>query len=97
MYGILFAMESPLQGFRDRLDTIDGQLVQLLAERFEVTAQVGAVKRDSGLPPQDPAREAAQMERIAGMAEAVGLNPEFAQRFLRVVIDEVVENHKAMH
>jgi chorismate mutase len=85
-----------LQDMRASLDNIDNALVYLLAERFRVTQKVGEYKKENNLPPVDEAREAAQFERIGKLAEQSGLSPEFAKKFLRLVIDEVVENHKVI-
>lgn len=89
-------MPRPLPELRDDLDRIDEELVRLLAERFRVTQEVGEFKRDNGLPPVDPTREAAQFERIDALATGAGLNPDFAKKFLRLIIDEVVVNHTAL-
>lgn len=47
-----------LAGARKKLDSIDAELMRLYAERMEVSREIGAIKRRSGLPTFDPAREA---------------------------------------
>lgn len=89
-------MANDLNDLRKSLDNIDNALVYLLAERFRITHKVGLYKRDNQLPPVDESREAAQFERIKNLAEAAELNPEFAQAFLRLIIDEVVREHKQL-
>jgi len=81
---------------RQKIDAIDKQLVVLLTERFRVTQRVGEYKRDHNLPPVDTAREAAQEVRITALATEAGLDPAFARKMLRLIIDEVVKNHKAL-
>lgn len=83
-----------LASLRQRIDEIDTQLVALLAQRFVLTDEVGVFKKQQGLPATDEARELAQMARIGQLAAQHGLAPELAQKFLRVVIDEVVTRHK---
>ena len=85
-----------LQQLRESLDNIDAALVCLLAERFKLTQEVGLYKKEHRLPPVDAQREQTQFERISQMAEKAGLDPEFARKFLRLTIDEVVKNHKAL-
>jgi chorismate mutase len=85
-----------LEGYRRELDELDTSLVNILARRFEVTHQVGLYKRDHNLPARDTEREEQQMERIAAKAEAAGLEPDVAQRVLRVIIDEVVDRHQLL-
>ena len=82
-----------LEAFRASIDNIDAALVHLLAERFKVTRRVGAYKADSGLPPADPDREAAQVDRLRRLADEAGLDPVISEKFLRFVIDEVIRHH----
>ena len=49
--------QQQLAPLREQIDTIDSQLVQLLAERAKVTAQVGKVKQQFALPVYVPERE----------------------------------------
>lgn len=84
-----------LQEFRESIDNIDAALVFLLAERFKVTQKVGAYKAATGLAPADPAREAAQIGRLRALATQARLDPEFSEKFLRFIIDEVIRHHAA--
>jgi chorismate mutase len=86
--------EFDLKTARKRLDRIDKELVSLLGERFTITNQIGQYKKARKLSPVDEDRERIQLERIEQLAESVGLDPAFARRFLRCIIDEVVTNHK---
>jgi len=87
--------DTTLDGFRESIDNIDAALVFLLAERFKVTQRVGAYKATSGLAPADPAREAAQIARLRSLAAQAKLDPEFSEKFLRFIIDEVIRHHVA--
>jgi chorismate mutase len=71
-------------------------LVFLLAERFKVTQAVGRYKAVSGLPPADPGREEAQIARLRGLARDANLDPEFSEKFLRFIIDEVIRHHEQL-
>ena len=48
-----------LADYRASIDNIDAALIHMLAERFRCTKAVGVLKAEHGLPPADPAREAA--------------------------------------
>ena len=82
-----------LQAYRDSIDNIDAALIFMLAERFKVTKAVGDHKALHGLPPADPGREAAQVARLRGLAASARLDPEFSEKFLRFIIDEVIRHH----
>jgi chorismate mutase len=90
-------MNEDLNDLRESLDNIDNALIFLLAERFRVTQKIGIYKSEHGLPAVDEAREKAQFARVERLARDRGLNPEFAAKMLRLIIDEVVENHEAIH
>ena len=85
-----------LRGFRKSIDNIDAALVHLLAERFKVTQAVGRHKAHAGLPPADPGREEAQIARLRCLAAEAELDPEFSEKFLRFIIDEVIRHHQGM-
>jgi chorismate mutase len=83
-----------LAGYRDSIDNIDAALVFILAERFKVTQAVGEYKAKSSLPPADPAREERQIERLRQLARDAKLDPDFTEKFLRFIIDEVIRHHQ---
>jgi chorismate mutase len=82
-----------LAGFRASIDNIDAALIHILAERFRITQAVGAYKAEKGLPPSDPSREERQIARLRKLAEEAHLDPEFSEKFLRFIIDEVIRHH----
>ena len=86
--------DETLSGYRQSIDNIDAALVFLLAERFKVTQAVGRYKATSGLPPADPGRESAQIARLRTLAQSARLDPDFSEKFLRFVIDEVIRHHE---
>ncbi len=79
---------------RSSIDNLDAALVHLLAERFKCPEQVGRLKANAGMPPADPEREAVQIARLRGLSETSGLDPHFAEKFLNVIIAEVIQNHR---
>ena len=85
-----------LQGFRRSIDNIDAALIHMLAERFKVTQKVGAFKAEKGLPPADPRREEEQIARLRQLAAEADLDPEFSEKFLRFIIDEVIRHHERL-
>lgn len=88
------ASDPVLAGFRKSIDNIDAALIHMLAERFRITQAVGEYKAKVTLPPADPAREQRQIERLRRLSEEADLDPEFSEKFLRFIIDEVIRHHE---
>nr|WP_295659244.1 chorismate mutase [Polymorphobacter sp.] len=88
-------IDDTLEAYRESIDNIDAALVFMLAERFKVTQKVGAYKATAGLAAADPGREAAQIARLRSLAADARLDPEFSEKFLRFIIDEVIRHHVA--
>ena len=83
-----------LSTFRKSIDNIDAALIHMLAERFRITQAVGEYKAQAGLPASDPGREARQVERLRALAIDAELDPEFSEKFIRFVIEEVIRHHQ---
>ncbi len=86
--------DTTLAGYRKSIDNIDAALIHMLAERFRITQAVGEYKAKAALPPADPTREAAQIQRLRALAEEAHLDPEFSEKFIRFVIEEVIRHHE---
>ncbi len=80
--------------YRKSIDNIDAAIIHMLAERFRITQAVGEYKAKVTLPPADPAREQRQIERLRKLSEDADLDPEFSEKFLRFIIDEVIRHHE---
>jgi len=84
-----------LLALRAEIDRIDDEILDLLAQRFEVTAKVGELKARSKLDSVDPAREQEKLERIRALARSKSLNSEFILDLYQTIFDEVVKNHRS--
>ena len=83
-----------LKDLRHSIDNLDSILVHTLAERFRCTQTVGKLKAEHGLPPADPAREAQQVARLERLSQESGLDLDFARKFMRFIVDEVIHHHE---
>ena len=86
--------DDQLAQYRQSIDNIDAALIHMLAERFRITQAVGHYKAQAGMPAADPGREAQQVKRLRNLAGEAGLDPEFSEKFLRFIIDEVIHHHE---
>lgn len=89
-------MNKQLNQFRQEIDSIDSQLIDLLGRRFSVTRKVGKLKAEGQLPSVDLNREKQQMQRLARISKAKQVNPDLSQKILRNIIDEVVTEHQSL-
>lgn len=89
-------MSESLEQYRQSIDNIDAALVYMLAERFRITQAVGRFKAQNELPPADPGREEKQIARLRQLAVDANLDPDFTEKFLRFIIDEVIRHHEKL-
>ena len=86
--------DAVLAAYRKSIDNIDAALIHILAERFRITQAVGRHKAKRALPAADASREERQIARLRTLAEQAELDPEFGEKFLRFIIDEVIRHHE---
>jgi chorismate mutase len=61
---------------RQQIESLDRELIGLLAKRVALSKEIGAMKKVAGLPTLDPAREAEVIRRAAAIARESGLSDE---------------------
>lgn len=83
-----------LDRLRSSIDNLDAILLHTLAERFKLTQEVGRLKAKHDMPPADIDREARQIERLRRLARDSGLDPVFAEKFLKFIVAEVIRHHE---
>ena len=57
-------------------------------------ASARGVPTYSALPASDPGREERQIARLRKLAEDAQLDPDFGEKFLRFIIEEVIRHHE---
>lgn len=81
-------MVAELTALRDQIDEVDKALLDLLAKRLHLVAEVGEVKSRYGLPIYVPDREALMLASRRQEAEALGVPPDLIEDVLRRVMRE---------
>jgi len=81
-------MVAELTALRDQIDEVDKALLDLLAKRLSLVAEVGEVKSRYGLPIYVPEREATMLASRRKEAELLGVPPDLIEDVLRRVMRE---------
>ncbi len=77
-----------LNSSRQRIDSIDGQIVKLLNERAQVVRDVGLIKKQYHAPASAPGREEQVLRRAAGQAQAP-MSPSAIEAIYKVILHEM--------
>lgn len=75
-----------LADLRNRLNDLDRQLIELIAERQSVVEQVSELKLNSGQATRDYEREKQVLERARSTAVELGVAPDIAADVMRLLI-----------
>jgi chorismate mutase / prephenate dehydrogenase len=75
-----------LEELRRKLDSIDQQLMQLVAERQAVSREIAAAKRSTGYPTRDYNREREVLLGARERAARLGVSPQLGENILRQLI-----------
>jgi prephenate dehydrogenase len=75
-----------LQEVRDHIDSLDQELVNLLARRTELVLRAGRAKAELKLPIHDPERETAQLKARREWAGEAGLDAQGVEEVFRAVL-----------
>ncbi len=79
-------LDVTLDDLRQRLSDLDRQLIRLVAERTQLGTEVARVKRATGHPTRDYARERDVIMGARNTAQEAGLSPDLAEELLRLLI-----------
>jgi chorismate mutase/prephenate dehydratase len=87
-----------LDDLRSQLDTIDNQMMALLAQRASLILQVAELKKHHDIPVHVPERENAIMARLRSLNPGP-LNGDAIERIYRTIIDEMrkLEDEHIVH
>ena len=85
-----------LTSLRKEIDQLDSQLVEILAQRAQITRQVGEYKSQVGMPIYAPDREAELIAKRQKEAESHGVPPALVEDLLRRIMrDSYQTQHNA--
>lgn len=84
-----------LSTLRDRIDAVDRQIIELLAERLRIVEEVADAKLEAASPFRDRSREERLLLRLREHATAAGIDPHEIERLYRVIMDMSVAHQEA--
>ena len=83
-----------IEALRARIDTIDEQLLTLLASRMEISREIGEYKREHGIAILQPGRWEALLERVIKEGKRRGLSEAFIRKVFEFVHEESVRRQE---
>jgi chorismate mutase/prephenate dehydratase len=83
-----------LGSLRDRIEAVDRQIIQLIAERLRIVEDVAEAKLASASAFRDRQREESLIVRLRAMAVEAGIDPHQIERMYRVVMDMSVAHQE---
>jgi chorismate mutase len=77
-----------LKALREKINTIDESIIKLLAERQEISKDIGRLKVEMGVDIVDPERELALLEFHRRLGVTYALSTEFIGHIFNIIIME---------
>ncbi|GAB6106865.1 chorismate mutase [Fusibacter bizertensis] len=90
-----------ISNLRDQLDVLDYQIVELLCNRFDVTNQIGQLKRDLKMDVLDQKRELEVLSRIETIVKSIDKNKSYenlmdsiSQIYKSIMLESRIQQNK---
>ena len=80
-------MTEDIQQLRKKVDTVDEQILNALAEREKICRAIGLIKKKKGLKIRDTARESEVFARVKEKAVKLHLNPLKVEAVYREIVN----------
>lgn len=77
-----------LEKFREQIDALDVELIDLLARRFAIVRSVGHWKAENNVKVVQSQRAEEVKDRVSDMAAQKGINPDLIRHMYEKMIDE---------
>lgn len=80
-----------LKNFRDKIDELDLEIIDLISRRMEVSDQIGQLKEKHGIGILQPERWAYILENALKSGEKLNLSPQFIRELFSAIHDESID------
>ncbi|MDF2177158.1 prephenate dehydratase [Aliiglaciecola sp. CAU 1673] len=88
--------QAQLNGIRQQISHLDGELLALLAKRQGLTNEVAETKIKAHMQVRDAAREEALLIKLIQQGQALGLTPQYVTALFHVIIEDSVLNQQML-
>lgn len=84
-------MSEKIEKYRKEIADIDSQIIRLANSRLRIAEKIGEIKRQRNLPVTNLRVEAEVVNRSVTLAKEIGLDENFAAKFINTLIFEAVK------
>lgn len=81
---------SDLHDFRSQIDTLDRELIEVLAKRFAVVQKIGEWKKTNNHQTRDSNRYQQMVDERKSWAQELGVSEKFIEKIVHAVHEESV-------
>ncbi|MFB0973207.1 MAG: chorismate mutase, partial [Bacteroidales bacterium] len=80
-------MQAPehIEILRSQIDMLDDNIMELLAERMEISAELGRYKAENDIPIFQPERWQKVLEGVSKQASELGLDPSGVREIFKII------------
>jgi len=83
-----------LDAVRNEIRAIDEKIIDLIAERQNLAAEVARIKREMGLPLRDEAQRRAVIDRVFTYAVESRIDPVAVRRIFEILVEMSEERQR---
>jgi chorismate mutase len=87
-------MQEELEKLREKIDSIDDEIVNLLSKRMEIVKEVGKLKKEYQIDPLDVKRLEELIADKKQRAKVLGVSQTFIERLFKVIHQHSVSTQK---
>lgn len=77
-----------LSEIRKQIDTLNIQLIEVIAKRSALIPEVAKFKKENNVPRTDPEREKKILENCKTLANELGVNPILVENIMKLIIED---------
>lgn len=84
-----------LQIYRQKIDSIDEKMVNLLGKRFSIVTKIGEYKKRNNLPIIDKRREREKIKNLSELAQKYNLSKSLIKDIFNLFFKQAYKTEKA--